>query len=97
MKIVKAVDSALGVKAKSSDHSHKTSLKDESIIISDLVGLKPFKYIEGREHDGFPDASSDTLNTLDYTAFHEWLNRRKKNLLKRAPIDSSSEDKDETI
>ena len=71
MKIVKAVDSALGVKAKSSDHSHKTSLKDENIIISDLVGLKPFMYIEGREHDGFPDASSDTLNTLDYTAFHE--------------------------
>ena len=97
MKIVKAVDSALGIKAKSSDHSHKTSLKDENIIISDLVGLKPFKYIEGREHEGFPDASSDTLNTLDYTAFHEWLNRHKKNLLKRAPVDSSSEDEDETI
>ena len=96
MKIVKAVDSALGTKAKSSDHSHKTSLK-ENIIISDLVGLKPFKYIEGREREGFPDASSDTLNTLDYTAFHEWLNRHKKNLPKRAPVDSSSEDEDETI
>ena len=97
MKIVKAVDSALGIKAKSSDHSHKTAVKDENIIISDLVGLRPFEYIENREHDGFPDASSDTLSTLDYKAFHEWLNSHKKNLLKRAPVDSSSEDEDETI
>ena len=97
MKIVEAVDSALGIKVKSSEHSHKTSIKDENIIISDLVGLKPFDYIESREHDGFPDASSDTLHTLDYTAFYEWLNRHKKNLLKRAPVDSSSEDEDEII
>ncbi len=53
MKIVKAVDSALGIKAKSLDHSHKTAVKDENIIISDLIGLKPFEYIENREHDGF--------------------------------------------
>ncbi len=46
MKIVKAVDSALGIKAKSLDHSHKTSVKHENIIISDLVGLKPFEYSE---------------------------------------------------
>lgn len=91
MKIVKPVDSALEMKAKSSNDRDKASLTDKNIIISDLIDLKPFKCIEGREHDGFPPASSDTLNTLDYTAFvHEWLNRHKKNLLKRAPVDSSS-------
>ncbi len=59
--------------------------------------LKPFEHIDNRQHESFEDASSDTLSTLDNNAFHDWLKRHKKNLLKRGPVDISSEDEDETI
>lgn len=96
MTIVKNFDSSMGIKSKSSSHSHKASVKDENIIIDDLMELKPFEHVENREHESFSDASSDTLHTLDYDAFCEWLERHKKNLLKRGPVDVSSDDEDET-
>ena len=67
MEIVKKFDSAMGIKAKSASHSHKSSQKDKKIVISYLLSLKPL-----------PDVSSDTLHTLHYDAFHEWLKRDKK-------------------
>ena len=97
MALVKNLDLALGIKSKSSHHSHKSSLKDEKIIIDDLIELKPFEHIDNRQHESFEDASSDTLSTLDNNAFHDRLKRHKKNLLKRGPVDISSEDEDETI
>ena len=58
MALVKNLDLALGIKSKSSHHSHKSSLKDEKIIIDDLIELKPFEHIDNRQHESFEDASS---------------------------------------
>ena len=69
--------------------------KDENIILSDLLGLKPFSSINNRCHEGFADASSDTLATLDKAAFNDWLNRHKKNIIKHGPVETLSEDEDE--
>ena len=38
--IVNRFDLATGIKAKSSSHSHKSSLKDENTIISGLLRVK---------------------------------------------------------
>ena len=97
MEIVNKFDLATGIEAKSSSHSHKSSLKDENIIISDHLRLKPFEIIDGRQHEGFPAASSDTLSTLNYEAFHEWLKRHKRNFLKHVPVDLCSKDEDEIV
>ena len=93
--IIKNFDASVGIKRKSSFHKHKSSEKDENIILSDLLGLKPFSSINNRCHEGFADASSDTLATLDKAAFNDWLNRHKKNIIKHGPVETLSEDEDE--
>ena len=92
--IIKNFDASVGIKRKSSSHKHKSSEKDENIILSDLLGLKLFSSINNRCHEGFTDASSDTLATLDKAAFNDWLNRHKKNIIKHGPVETS-EDEDE--
>lgn len=67
--IIRNFDEQVGVKARSSSHSHKSSTYDEQQVLGDLIQLKPFLSIENRKHDCFPDASSDTLATLKWDAF----------------------------
>ena len=71
---------------KASSHKHKSSEKDESLILSGLLPLKPFASINGHFHEGFKDASSDSLATLDKAAFDDWLNKHKKNITKYGPV-----------
>ena len=92
--IIENFDEVIGIKKKSSSHKHKSSEKDESLILSDLLPLKPFASINGRFHEGFKDASSDPLATLDKAAFNDWLNKHKKNITKHGPVDTL-EDEDE--
>jgi hypothetical protein len=49
-----------------------------------------------RFHDGFTDVSSDTLATLDNAAFHDCLNKHKRNITKHGPVDTS-EDEEEYV
>ena len=86
--IINNFDEVIGIKEKGSSHKHKSSEKDESLILSDLFPLKPFASINGRFHDGFKDASSDPLATLDRAAFSDWLNRHKKNITKHGPVET---------
>ncbi len=86
--IINNFDEAVGIKAKASSHKHKSSEKDESLILSDLLTMKPFASINGRFHECFRDASSDPLATLDNAAFNEWLNRHKRNITKHGPVDT---------
>ena len=86
--IINNFDEVIGIKEKRSSHKHKSSEKDESLILSDLFPLKPFASINGRFHDGFKDASSDPLATLDRAAFSDWLNRHKKNITKHGPVET---------
>ena len=92
--IIQNFDNKTGNKAKPSLHSHKSSKNDEQQIINVLINLKPFSSIEGRKHDTFLDASSNTLATLDMNAFHEWLKWHKKNLLMSAPIEDDIDNDD---
>jgi hypothetical protein len=93
--IVLNFDNKTGIKVKPSSHSHKSSKNDEQQIITDLINLKPFSSIEGRRHDAFPDASSNTLAALDKDAFHEWLKRHQKNLLMHAPVEDDVNNDDD--
>ncbi len=61
--IIRNFDEAVAVKKKDSSHKHKSSAKDESLILFDLLKLKPFKDFDDRCHEGFTDVSSDTLAT----------------------------------
>jgi hypothetical protein len=81
-------DEAVGIKAKASSHKHKSSEKDEGLILADLLAIKPFESIDGRLHECFKDMSSDPLATLDNAAFNDWLNKHKKNITKHGPIDT---------
>lgn len=86
--IINKFGDVIGIKKKGSSHKHKSSEKDECLILSDLLPLKPFASINGRFHDGFRDASSDPLATLDSAAFCDWLNRHKENIIKHVPVDT---------
>jgi hypothetical protein len=90
--IIRNFDEAVAVKKKDSSHKHKSSAKDESLILFDLLKLKPFKDFDDRCHEGFTDVSSDTLATLNEAAFNEWLDRHKKDIVKYGPVDVLSED-----
>jgi hypothetical protein len=90
-------DNKTGIKVKPSSHSHKSSKDDEQQIITDLMNLKPFSSIEGRKHDAFPDASSNTLAALDKDAFHEWLKRHQKNFLMHAPVEDDVNNDDHFV
>ena len=92
--IIENFDEVVGIKKKASSHKHKSSEKDESLILSDLLPLKPFVSINGRFHEGFEDVSSDPLATLDKAAFNDWLNKHKKNITRDGPVDAL-EDEDE--
>jgi hypothetical protein len=85
----------VAIKKKDSSHKHKSSAKDEKLILFDLLELKPFENINDRCHEGFTDVSSDTLATLNEAAFNEWLDRHKRNIVKHGPVDVLSEDEDE--
>lgn len=86
--IINKFGDVIGIKKKGSSHKHKSSEKDECLILSDLLPLKPFASINGRFHDGFRDASSDPLATLASAAFCDWLNRHKENIIKHGPVDT---------
>ena len=93
--IIRNFDEAVAIKKKDSTHKHKSSAKDENLILFDLLELKPFEDINDRCHEGFTDVSSDTLATLNEAAFNERLYRHKKNIVKHGPVDVLSEDEDE--
>ena len=40
--IINNFDEVIGIKKKGSSHKHKSSEQDESLILSDLLPLKPF-------------------------------------------------------
>ena len=85
--IINNFDIAVGIKKKASSHKHKSSEKDENIILSDLLELKPFASINDHLHEGFTDISSDTLATLDNAAFYDsQLNKHKRNITKHVPV-----------
>jgi hypothetical protein len=52
-------------------HKHKSSEKDENIILSDFLELKLFASINDHFHEGFTVIASGTLATLDNAAFHD--------------------------
>ncbi len=90
--IIRNFDEAVALKKKDSSHKHKSSAKDENLILFDLLKLKPFEDIDDRCHEGFTDVSSDILATLNEAAFNEWLDRHKKDIVKYGPVDVFSED-----
>jgi hypothetical protein len=69
--IIGNFDEVVGIKAKASSHKHKSSEKDEGLILADLLAIKPFESIDGRLHECFKDMSSDPLATLDNAAFND--------------------------
>ena len=94
--IIRNFDEAVAIKKQDSTHKHKSSAKDENLILFDLLELKPFEDINDQCHEGDTLAtSSDTLATLNEAAFNEWLDRHKKNIVKHGPVDVLSEDEDE--
>jgi hypothetical protein len=93
--IITNFDVAMKIKKPASSHKHKSSEKDENIILADLLQLKPFESIDGRFHEGFPSASSNTLAALNEKAFHDWLKKHKKNLIKHGPIEMDDDDSDD--
>ena len=93
--IIRNFDEAVAVKKKDSSRKHKSSAKDENLILFYLLKLKPFEDIDDRCDEGFTDVSSDKLATLNEAAFNEWLDRHKKAIVKYGPVDVLSEDEDE--
>jgi hypothetical protein len=65
--IIRNFDVAMKIKKPESSRKHKSSEKNENIILADLLQLKPFESIDGRFYEGFPSASSDTLAALPTT------------------------------
>jgi hypothetical protein len=93
--IIDNFDDQIEIKGKSSSHSHKSMANDEKQIIEDLMKLKPFAIVQGREHSSFPNISSDPLSSLDHDAFHKWLKKHKKNLLFYVPNEDENDESNE--
>ena len=95
-KIVDVFDEQASIRRKSSAHSHRTSSRDESKILSDLHKLKPFSFVGGRSHTSFVEISSDPLENLNEESFNEWLKRHQRNIALYFPtVEDTSTDHEE--
>ena len=61
-------------------HSRKTALGDELCMVQDLKNLQPFKAITGKCHASFSDIKSSPTLSIDWPAFHQWLENHKRRM-----------------
>lgn len=80
--ITEAFDKCSGINKKSRKHSHKSSDKDELLMLADLRKEKPFVLKPGRSHFSFPDIPRFVTCHLDREGLLAWLNHHKKQVSK---------------
>ena len=93
--IVENFDNNVSLAKQSSDHTHRSTEPDESIILSDLRQIKPFKLSPGRKYKSFSTIDADNLKSLDRADFTTWLLKHKKNLLLDAPLELDEDNEEE--
>lgn len=76
--IVESFDNNVSLAKQSSDHTHRSTEADESIILSDLGQIKPFKLSPGRKYKLFSTIDAGNLKSLDRADFTTWLLKHKK-------------------
>jgi hypothetical protein len=95
-KIVESYEEHVNIHRKSSSHSHKSALNDETVILGDLRDLRPFKNVIGREFESFQDISANPTKKFDSDKFQTWIKRHTKNILLHYPVfDNDDEDDSE--
>lgn len=82
LQIVVNVDQQMNIVPPSSSHSHRSSIKDEVKIMTDLRKLRPFICRPNRKHSLFPDIVANPLTTLDQGKLQKWLRKHKNNLIR---------------
>ena len=80
--IVHSYDKCSGVVPSSTAHTRKSSEKDEHQMISDLRKLRPFQSVPARCHSAFPDMVSSPILSINWAAFHAWLNKHRNRMAK---------------
>jgi hypothetical protein len=94
--IVEAFTKQVSIRQKSSSHSHKSSVRDEKMIMADLRCLRPFHQVSGRKFDSFEEVSHNPTSSLDEEKFVAWINSHKKNMLMHFPSsENDTEDSEE--
>ena len=71
--IVENFDEQTGVSPQSSSHTHRSSDRDEQVILQDLRRLRPFKIVPSRMHPSFPDCVTHPIEKVDFVELHAWL------------------------
>ena len=80
-KIVEAFEQQVNIKPKSGMYSHKSSIKDESLISADLRSLRPFKKHDGRAFESFRNISPNQLHHLTKPSSKNRLTDTRKTFL----------------
>lgn len=94
--ICHSYDKSSNVTPNSTAHSRKTAVGDELFMVQDLKNLRPFKAIPGRCHATFSEIKNSPILSIDWPAFHQWLDKHKKRLATwNAEEEDQSDDNDD--
>ena len=90
-KIVEAFEKQVAIHRRSSQHSHRSSDRDEMMILEDLRSLRPFHQVSGRKFDSF-EGISHSPTSFDEEKFVAWIKKHKKNMLMHFPPPEENEE-----
>ena len=71
--IIDNFDTAMKVGKHSVQHQKLDAIKEEKLMVKDLLKVKPFVHQTGRKHASFPDIQRTPFKNLDNAEFSKWL------------------------
>ena len=81
-KVTEQLDKVLDFKPKSSRHTTRSSETDEKCMIEELLLLRPFKHVPGRNHASFSQITRMPMRNLNILEFHQWVEKQRSYMCK---------------
>ena len=80
-------DKSTNIHTNSIHHTKKSSKKDQSLILQQLIESKVFSYIPGRKHATFPDIKPNLAQSVDASSLFKWLDSNKQKLARQIDLE----------
>ena len=71
--ITENLDDNLAIHKTSSQHTTRSSKKDEEEMLADILTLDAFTHVPNRHHKSFTSIRSSPMRYLNVGDFHKWL------------------------
>ena len=94
-KVVESFDKQARIHRRSSSHSHKSLVNDETIVHGDLRQLRPFKPVDGRVFESFKNISYNPTHTFQRERVVAWVEKHKDNILMHFPVSPDVDDEND--